>query len=264
MQEPVSSENDVEDVLSSIRRLVAQGGRKGRASHDETRQAPTPAGKFVLTPDFRISEPAGGNAQSPAAPGSESPASPPLAESDDAAAGDSLPDRTHSSIAELERTILELEAAIGAQNIEFEPDGSEDPAQEAATAVPLPRLRRQEEDEKAPAMTAPEDRVPGFASSRAARQDEAAHEARHVTEHETAPAPDAEASGVPALDAPATGDAGTPEPAALPLDEDALRDIIREVLQEELRGELGLRITRNVRKLVRREIRRTLESLGIE
>ncbi len=260
MQEPFSSENDVEDVLSSIRRLVAQGGRKGRVADDDSPPANEPAGKFVLTPDFRISEPAQESAQTPAASGSETPATLPLPESEGSPAEDSLADRTHSSIAELERTILELEAAIGEQNIEFEPDGSEDPAQEAATAVPLPRLRRQAE--ALPAMAPPEDRAPDFASVRAARQEAAAHEARPVTEGETAtdtPAPD-----LPAMDAPATGDAGTPEPAALPLDEDALRSIIREVLQEELRGELGLRITRNVRKLVRREIRRTLESLGIE
>lgn len=260
MQEPFSSENDVEDVLSSIRRLVAQGGRKGRATDDDSPPANEPAGKFVLTPDFRISEPTGESVESPAAPCSESSTSSPLPESEGAPTGESLPDRTRSSIAELEKTILELEAAIGEQNIEFEPDGSEDPAQEAATSVPLPRLRQLPEEEEGaaaetdeegtPEMAQPEDRAPDFASARAPRQNEAAN--------------DAEDGMAPVADAHAETDTGTSADAALTLDEDALRSIIQEVLQEELRGELGLRITRNVRKLVRREIRRTLESLGIE
>lgn len=42
------------------------------------------------------------------------------------------------------------------------------------------------------------------------------------------------------------------------LDEDALRDLISEIVRQELQGALGERITRNVRKLVRREIHRAL------
>lgn len=42
--------------------------------------------------------------------------------------------------------------------------------------------------------------------------------------------------------------------------DDALRDLIAEIVRQELAGELGERITRNVRKLVRREIRQMLAS----
>tara|TARA_R110002074_G_scaffold78307_2_gene177234 strand:+ start:829 stop:1539 length:711 start_codon:yes stop_codon:yes gene_type:complete len=42
--------------------------------------------------------------------------------------------------------------------------------------------------------------------------------------------------------------------------DDALRDLISEIVRQELSGELGERITRNVRKLVRREIRQLLAS----
>lgn len=42
--------------------------------------------------------------------------------------------------------------------------------------------------------------------------------------------------------------------------DDALRDLISEIVRQELAGELGERITRNVRKLVRREIRQMLAS----
>jgi hypothetical protein len=42
------------------------------------------------------------------------------------------------------------------------------------------------------------------------------------------------------------------------LDEDMLREIVRDIIREELQGTLGEKITRNVRKLVRAEINRAL------
>ena len=48
------------------------------------------------------------------------------------------------------------------------------------------------------------------------------------------------------------------------LDEEALRDLVSELVREELQGALGERITRNVRKLVRREIHRALASMELE
>lgn len=42
--------------------------------------------------------------------------------------------------------------------------------------------------------------------------------------------------------------------------DEALRDLIAEIVRQELAGDLGERITRNVRKLVRREIRQMLAS----
>ncbi len=47
------------------------------------------------------------------------------------------------------------------------------------------------------------------------------------------------------------------------IDEAALRDIVRDVIREEFQGMLGDRITRNVRKLVRAEINRALVSKGL-
>lgn len=46
--------------------------------------------------------------------------------------------------------------------------------------------------------------------------------------------------------------------AELPVDEAMLREIVRDVLREELQGRLGERITRNIRKLVRAEISRMM------
>ena len=48
------------------------------------------------------------------------------------------------------------------------------------------------------------------------------------------------------------------------LDEEALRDLVSDIVREELQGALGERITRNVRKLVRREIHRALAAQELE
>ncbi|MEM8849609.1 MAG: hypothetical protein AAGE03_06185 [Pseudomonadota bacterium] len=47
---------------------------------------------------------------------------------------------------------------------------------------------------------------------------------------------------------------------AISLDDEGFRDLIADIVRQELAGELGERITRNVRKLVRREIRQLLSS----
>ncbi len=52
--------------------------------------------------------------------------------------------------------------------------------------------------------------------------------------------------------------------APLELDADMLRELVRDIIREELQGALGERITRNVRKLVRAEINRALVSSSLE
>lgn len=47
------------------------------------------------------------------------------------------------------------------------------------------------------------------------------------------------------------------------LDEEMLRDLVGEIVRQELQGPLGERITRNVRKLVRREINRALTNMSL-
>ena len=48
------------------------------------------------------------------------------------------------------------------------------------------------------------------------------------------------------------------------LDEDTLREMVADIVRQELQGALGERITRNVRKLVRREIHRALMAQEFE
>lgn len=51
---------------------------------------------------------------------------------------------------------------------------------------------------------------------------------------------------------------------AIQFDEETLREIVRDIIREELAGTLGERITRNVRKLVRVEINRALATRSVE
>ena len=48
------------------------------------------------------------------------------------------------------------------------------------------------------------------------------------------------------------------------IDEETLRDMVSDIVRQELQGALGERITRNVRKLVRREINRVLAAQDFE
>jgi hypothetical protein len=91
---------------------------------------------------------------------------------------------------------------------------------------------------------------------------------------------DLDATGAPmpkAAAAPETEEAAT-DPLADPtgqaaddgldeeqvIDEAALRDLVAEIVRSELQGPLGERITRNVRKLVRLEIQRALAARDLE
>lgn len=52
--------------------------------------------------------------------------------------------------------------------------------------------------------------------------------------------------------------------ASVTMGEDELREQIAEIVRQELQGALGERITRNIRKLVRREINRALAAQNLE
>ncbi|MEM8996138.1 MAG: hypothetical protein AAGF23_15230, partial [Acidobacteriota bacterium] len=56
MSDPVTN-MEIEDVLSSIRRLVAEGDKAKQEKKKEYGDASTEAERFVLTPALRISVP---------------------------------------------------------------------------------------------------------------------------------------------------------------------------------------------------------------
>ncbi len=277
MSDPVTNV-EIEDVLSSIRRLVAEGGR-GKA--EPSARAPQEAGgpdKFVLTPALRVASdnsdrPANGADSKTVAPaqGEEGPLTleDPIIVPDDtsqhstsAVEWSDRPPFKAADRASLEETIAELEAAVTAQDQEWEPDGSEVQPEPAFSLTRFPPL-----DDVEDAQTL-DPSGPLHAPSQADADDAEDHalydEPTMFAEHEETPD-----------EAPLFLRHPTNKPDLLDdnlaaymsddavIDEAALREIISEVLREELQGPFGERITRNVRKLVRQEIQRVLSTQNL-
>ena len=158
MSDPVSN-HDIEDVLTSIRRLVAQGNAEIK---QETRQEPTVlrnvesepmSERFVLTPAFRVEDavadsPQQGNLQTPP---TFIRTAEPVVEAEDTVLEPEIfwteeiepapltrPDA--SDRASLEATIAELEAAVTHAPDEWEPDGSEEFFESSVTSAFLHKL----------------------------------------------------------------------------------------------------------------------------
>lgn len=160
MSDPVSN-HDIEDVLSSIRRLVAQGDPKSTAqaapepmvtpdfSSENSAKSNTSddrrgAGRLVLTPAFRVADPVDADGDADAS-GSQKPFDAAMREpeSDVIPTKDArpipAPAASPSERASLEATIAELEAAVNSRDGEFEPDGSE---VQAETSLPSAFLHK--------------------------------------------------------------------------------------------------------------------------
>ena len=235
---------EIEDVLSSIRRLVSEDGR----APPRARLAPTPD-KLVLTPALRIVPEAAVSHQ-------PDPVTTEPATAEPAPAAPEPP--LHGLIAEESFTAFDalshraaaaaLEAALSHRPDDWEPDGSEVTPQGAETWTV---------EWEADAA----DAEPAFVSTR--------HPAAAVAQTHVQPAPVADPATHNSMaeldgymdwaDSPAAPDTDLHIEDELPsVDEETLRDLIRDILREELQGPLGERITRNVRKLVRSEIARVL------
>lgn len=251
MSEPVKHDG-IEDVLSSIRRLVSEDTRGVAVPPAAPPRKPAEA--LVLTPALRVAEPdfpagegnqvveaeaAGGDelpgklqfvrasasrpAQKAADPAPQDPA--PWAKPDSTlfeAAGGVSEEAVSSS--SLKEKIAALEAVIGGTEDQWEPDGESSDEYAGTNVEPLTW-----EDHTAEPAPAPQD-----AGAEALEAEYLAEEA--VTE--------------------AALDSLSPDEAVL--DEASLRELVADIVREELQGALGERITRNVRKLVRREIHRAM------
>ena len=159
------SNKEVEDVLSSVRRLVSKQAGSASADHEVEPDAPAPASvdltdddeadvadeKLLLTPAFRVEEQQ--DAPEPEAEAEPDPEPEPEIQtmsSDDAALTTPSP-ATTGSVWSLEERIAELEAAVGGHVDEWEPDGSEDVAAEAPTEFPIaPAQETSKEADAAP------------------------------------------------------------------------------------------------------------------
>jgi hypothetical protein len=231
MSEPLSS-NEIEDVVSSVRRLVSTEQRPRPQTQDVGQD------KLLLTPSLRV-------VADNAAPAAMAPLI--LNKSVSADAPPNTPDdRLHLVEAEWEDEIWTApepplaELALGAEEAEVltaesaaawpevegtEPDTNDAVAADAATVWPEAETDWSDDD---PAAADPADNDPA----------DGEEDDLDVAEVLTA--------------------AVVEDEAFQKLDQAELHALVRAMVREELQGNLGERITRNVRKLVRAEINRAL------
>ena len=282
MSDPVTNVA-IEDVLSAIRRLVADGEeiRVSAVSPENIDPAPIiHPERFVLTAALRVAE-------TPTAQTEEqidlSPESEALAAQVVALAPEPLILRSIVKIEEpfvhdamsaferasLEATIAELEAAVTDERNEWEPDGSETTGTSELAGAFADLGDDLDVDE-----------VIEHSDIEEVLEEDAESIADVVTLHETRPEPELTFRHSPSDDPDAdfgddlleADDDGRPIPDDLDesiaaylaggtaMDDADLRAMIVDVVRQELQGEMGERITRNVRKLVRREINNALTS----
>lgn len=247
---------EIEDVLSSIRRLVAQGDtpREAVFSHKNSKPAEQPS-KFVLTPALRVAQDV--DAVSVESDADVTPAAAPLV----LTIADMMQEPLlHDGMSELERasleaTIAELEAAVMSQAEEWEPDGT-GTVLTSGFADAFAAMQADDEDDEVSAS----EPVVTLHPQRA----ETAFRRVPVD----APVIDAQTDHGDAL--PARAAHGTPIPDNLDetlaaysadgakLEHAEMRALVAEVVRQELQGDLGERITRNIRKLVRAEVNRAM------
>lgn len=228
---------EVEDVLSSIRRLVGQT----KAVSAPAKQTGTK--RLVLTPQQRIGQDdvlmlKPEDSVHPAADWQEYE-EPPLVLSqrvEDKETGPNSPEvreeppttrRKASDVSALTAKIAALEMAIARTTDQWEPDGnSRDPY--AGTQPPAMTWRENVE-------------LDATGTPLSVQSGHSAPQPQPVTPDQTP----AEEAVQAAIDEQV-------------IDEETLREMVAEIVRAELQGALGERITRNVRKLVRREIHRAL------
>ncbi|MFN3952888.1 MAG: hypothetical protein ACK4LQ_00440 [Pararhodobacter sp.] len=235
--------SEIEDVLSSVRRLVAQEGRRAEP------------GRLILTQAQRV------RPETDSSGSATSEVSPPESEPH---AGLPPPD-----FRELEATIAELEAAVCASDSAWEADetagtgaGQHDaPSNVTELYGKMSFVRR--------AMQARREaqEPPAAAPMIAANHDQPALRASSGEPAEAAPPL---ATQEHAIDHTRTASIAEPGAEVTPgsfedeieeaiIDEEMLRDLVSQLVRDELQGQLGERITLLVRKLVRAEIAKALD-----
>ncbi|MCC5968441.1 MAG: hypothetical protein JJU15_00660 [Pararhodobacter sp.] len=234
---------EIEDVLTSIRRLVGQEGRTVDASASQPGLTARPSHtRLVLTPAQRIDAPdevvADNQTAAPPKPAISptiAPATPTPAPAPDTpprAAPDVSALPPAPDFRRLEATIAELEAAVSASGSVFEPDEGDATAGQTSNVTALYAK-------------------PSFIHNPVA-DDRAAPV--------TAPTPRADAA-LPPPEVEVADDDDEDDDALFEtvIDEATLRALVAQIVREELHGQLGERITHQVRKLVRSEVARALD-----
>ena len=273
MTDPMTSV-EIEDVLSSIRRLVSEDLRPGMAT--AARAAPQAAavpavapeaGKLLLTPALRVVP-------------NEAPLPLPVSEIIPEAPFMEVPaldeDSRGAVVARIGAQVsddwdAELETVPGgwpaptweAEVVEVDLEAVEEAEVLEVTSVEDARLEEAWRDGAWPderLMQAENDPVTLFQPSLEGEGGAASEVTPDALADlaEAAVLAEIEAADSAAAMA-ATADLFAPQDSE-DFDEEALREVVRDIIREELQGALGERITRNVRKLVRAEINRALAS----
>ena len=271
MSDPVANV-DIEDVLSSIRRLVSNGPEKSGEASEDVRDAD----RLVLTPSQRVDDAGGAEAEAlapdraPAGSAGLTEAHPPEIgepESIFPEGGAEISDVVPDPPGEAEALAPGETGAPDDAETEPEPvaETGGDPELDGIaamfarhdTAAPV-GCEPDGDDEDAFADGA---EAPALDWRDAGMDDETGERSGHAQDG-AGPGRSGDRAATVDWDADAPDDeenAFAIEDEAV-LDEEALRDLVAEIVREELMGTLGERITRNVRKLVRREIHRALNS----
>ncbi|MDD7971170.1 hypothetical protein [Roseinatronobacter alkalisoli] len=235
------SRREIEDVLSSIRRLVAQDPtRQGQSAPEQPAEAAP--GKLILTSALRVPDDApAADAETPAPPVTQDDTG------DDALATD--------------------QAAPDAKGADQAAEPKQEVPTEAPTAIHMLRAmnRRDAEDRAAAAPLAdiadanpdtPAGAEPDLALEATLARLERALSQQDAGFSRSEPVPlravQGTKDGQPANDTAAVSDEAV-------IDEAMLYQIVADIVRQELQGELGERITRNIRKLVRAEVARELQ-----
>lgn len=277
MSDPLKSA-DIEDVLSSIRRLVS----------DDSRLRPSPAvaavDRLVLTPALRVSE-----ADVPSGPVAAVVQGVSVSDDGGQPRDDAQPGEFPAG-AEAAPDVADAAATQPEQDRAAAPEDSMTEAPHV-TQADLPDAGQQgDPTPEAPLVLDAWTQDGTGADAAGAGGDDVLEWEDHMDDDiadDAALAADAPAD-VAAQDAAAAPQPQPADPQAEPhrapepsdaysdeapvdltaddtlLDEETLRELVAEIVRQELQGALGERITRNVRKLVRREIHRALSSQDFE
>ena len=263
MAGPLSS-NEIEDVVSSVRRLVSVDARPRPVSRDlgQDRLLLTPSLRVVPdpVPPLVLSVPAVEQAGPPELPAPDV-AGETVLQLVDAEWEDEIWQEEGPRLAELALAVEEAEVLPAGDGMAAPPPASATAADPVAEA-PWAQVEDDWVEAEEPAPVIPltwgadpatgTDGKPGISGKR--------------------PEPETAADAVPPGPEPirtaAQGEAqtlvdGDGNPLTV-LDEEALHEIVRNLIREELQGVLGERITRNVRKLVRAEINRALTARSLD
>ena len=278
MSEAMSSV-EIEDVLSSIRRLVSEDLRPVAKPAPEpapepaakSAEPPPPEEKLLLTPALRVVADRDAVPHVPAPPARPTP----------------MP-RLHLGIGPAtDARIATLERAVEAQEIEWESEVGDPAPLDArmewtedgwavvadvdtgsapafAAAPEVPSWAQPDPDQADPDQADPDQADPDQDAGEIGPDHDDLEPAAPIAQPYDHWADRAEAEAVAELREAGPAEVAAPSDEALTYDEQVLRDLVRDLIREELQGALGERITRNVRKLVRAEIARVIATQDLE